>query len=189
VSVGYIPSYSQIAEHLGFKAKNAAFKLINRLVTSGYLVKCAGGRVAPEVAFFALELSEDDVSASFDAEGSSTGLFQAQTLDKLLIARPSKTKFVNVRGDSMADAGILDGDIAVVETELQATHGDFVVAEMDGCITLKELQMIQGRPHLVPHNTSMQAQSPRKTLNVIGVVKGVVRRYRPFLAGRAKLTN
>lgn len=187
--VGCIPSYSQIAEHLGFKAKNAAFKLIERLVAGGYLMKCSGGRVAPDVAFFALELSDDDVRAGFDAEAISTGLVQAQTLDQLLIAKPSKTKFVNVRGDSMVDVGILNGDIAVVETDLQATHGDFVVAEMDGCVTLKELRVSQGRPRLVPHNATMQAQTPRKTFHVIGVVRGVVRRYRGLPGSRAKPTN
>ena len=188
-TVGCIPSYSQIAEHLGFKAKNAAFKLIERLVTRGYLMKCTGGRIAPEVAFFALELSDDEVRAGFGAETGSTGLVQAQTLDQLLVARPSKTKFVNVRGDSMVDAGILNGDIAVVETDKQAIHGDFVVAEMDGSITIKELQVVQGRPRLVPHNTTMQAQTPRNTLNVIGVVKGIVRQYRQLPGRRAKLTN
>lgn len=188
-STGCIPSYSRIAAHLGFKAKNAAFKLIQRLISSGHLVKCPGGRIAPGVDFFAMDLSDDEVRAGFGAEGSATGLVQAQTLDQLLIARPSKTVFVKLRGDSMVEAGILSGDIAVVETALQATQGDIVIAEIDGSVTIKELQISQGHALLVPHNMGMHTLAPRKSLNIIGVVKGIVRSFRSSPPGGAKLTK
>lgn len=55
-----------------------------------------------------------------------------QALDQLLMAKPSKTVLVKVRGDSMLNAGILSGDVAVVETSSQALTGDIVVAEIDG---------------------------------------------------------
>lgn len=187
--IGCIPSYSKLAAHLGFKAKNAAFKLVDRLVASGYLLKGPGGRLIPDVAFFALELSDDVVRAGFGAEGSATDLLQPQAIDQLLISKPSKTFLVSVRGDSMMDAGILSGDIAVVETDLQSASGDIVVAEIDGSITVKELQIKKGRPWLVPHNSSIEAQTPRESLRVVGVVRGIVRRYKPLPTGRGTLTR
>lgn len=185
--LGCIPSYSQISAHLGFKAKNAAFKLVNRLIASGYLIKGPGGRLIPDVAFFALELSNDIVRAGFGSDGSSTGLLHSQAIDQLLISRPSKTVLVSLRGDSMVDAGILNGDIAVVETDLQSVSGDIVVAGIDGSITVKELQIKKGRPWLVPHNSSIEAQTPQESFKVIGVVRGIVRRYKPLPVGRGSL--
>lgn len=187
--MGCLPSYSQMANALGFKAKNAAFKLTQRLIASGHLTKSTGGRLAPGPGFFTLELSEDEVRAGFGAVGNATGLVQAQTLDQLLVSRPSKTVFLKVRGESMVDAGILSGDVAVVETSSQAVHGDIVIAEIDGCHTIKELRMDHGRYRLVAHGVDTRAVAPKETLNIIGVVRGIVRSFRPSPAGKAKQSN
>ena len=188
-SAGCFPSYSRIASHLGFKAKNAAFKLIERLVASGHLVKSPGGRVVPSELFFTLDISDDEVRAGFGADMGGSGLMQAQALDQLLSTKPSKTVFVKLRGDSMVDAGILSGDIAAVEITHKASPGEFVVAEADGHVTVKEFQMVAGRPRLVPHNASMAALDPQTSLNIIGVVRGIVRTFRPPPAGKAELTK
>lgn len=187
--VGCIPSYSEMARALGFKAKNAAFKLTQRLVASGHLEKSIGGRLVPGPGFFTVDVRDDEVRAGFGCEGNATGLLQAQALNQLLIARPSKTVFLKVRGDSMVDAGILSGDVAVVETSMQAVHGDVVVAEIDGSHTIKEYRTDRGRPHLASHGQDRRCMSAKKTLNIIGVVRGVVRSYKPLLAGRDKLAK
>ncbi|KVE21812.1 LexA family protein [Burkholderia vietnamiensis] len=185
--MGCMPSYSQISKVLGFNTKNAAFKLAQRLIASGHLARAVGGRLAPGPAFFTLELSDDEVRAGLGADGDATGLVQAQALDQLLMARPSKTVLVKVRGDSMLDAGILSGDVAVVETSLQASTGDIVVAEIDGSQTIKEFRNERGQPRLVSHGIDSQAVTPEKTLNIIGVVRGIVRSYKPPTYGGAKL--
>lgn len=185
--LGCLPSYSVIAQALGFEAKNAAYKMGLRLIRSGHLCKAPGGRLAPGPEFFTLEVSEDEVRAGFGSEHGATGLVQAQTLDQLLVARPSKTVFVKVRGESMTDAGILSGDIAVVETVRQAVHGDIVVAEIDGDYSIKELQLDRRGPCLVPRQAGLKPKRPTRTFNVIGVVKGIVRTFRSTSAPRAKL--
>lgn len=187
--VGRMPSYSEMAKALGFKAKNAAFKLTQRLVASGHLGKSVGGRLVPGPEFFTVDVSDDEVRAGFGCEGNATGLLQAQALDQLLIARPSKTVFLKVRGDSMVDAGILSGDVAVVEASMQAVHGDVVVAEIDGSHTIKEYRTDCGKPRLAAHGQDRQSMSAKETLNIIGVVRGIVRSYKPSLAGRAKLAK
>jgi repressor LexA len=185
--MGCLPSYNQISKVLGFTTKNAAFKLAQRLIASGHLTKAVGGRLAPGPAFFTLELSDDEVRAGFGADGNATGLVQAQALDQLLMARPSKTVLVKVRGDSMLNAGILSGDVAVVEASLQASTGDIVVAEIDGSQTIKEFRNDRGQPRLVSHGIDGKAVTPEKTLNIIGVVRGIVRSYRPPAYGGSKL--
>jgi repressor LexA len=186
---GCVPSYSEMAKTLGFKAKNAAFKLTQRLIASGHLEKSIGGRLVPGPAFFSVNMSDDEVRAGFGAEGNATGRFQAQALDQMLIARPSKTVFLKVRGDSMADAGILTGDVAVVETSMHAVHGDVVVAEIDGNFTIKEYRIDRGKPRLAAHGQDRRSMSAEETLNVIGVVRGIVRSYKPSHTDRAKLAK
>lgn len=136
-----------------------------------------------------MDLSDDEVRAGFGADIEANGLMQAQALDQMLTAKPSKTVFVKLRGDSMVDASILSGDIAAVEITHQAVPGEIVIAEADGHVTVKEFQMVAGRPRLVPRNAGMQALDPQKSLNIIGVVRGIVRTFRPPRTGEAKLTK
>lgn len=187
--LGCLPSYRQLADELGFEAKNAAFKLCQRLIAAEYLSKSTGGRLIPGSKFFTLDASDDEVRAGFGAEGSATGLTQAQAMEQLLVTKPSKTVLVKVRGDSMMDVGVLSGDVAVVETGTQAVHGDIVVAEIDGNHTIKEIRMSGGRPCLVAHGPGVGVVAPKRTLNVIGVVRGVVRSYKPLTAHKGLLSR
>lgn len=186
---GCMPSYSVLAKALGFKAKNAAFKLMQRLVASGHLCKAAGGRLAPGPLFFTLELSDDYVRAGFGADTVPTGLVQEQALGQLLPTKPSKTVLVKVRGNSMVNAGIFSGDVAVVETGPQASHGDIVVAQIDGSCTVKELRVERGRARLVAHDGTGESVSPQHALSVIGVVRGIVRSYGAPAQRGAKLSR
>ena len=61
-------------------------------------------------------------------------------LNKVLVRHREATFYVRVSGESMTDAGILDGDLAVVDKELQAQDGDFVIAFVDGEFTIKEFR-------------------------------------------------
>jgi DNA polymerase V len=58
-------------------------------------------------------------------------------LNSLMVRRPSSTFFVRVEGDSMRDAGILTGDILVVDRSERARHGAVVLAVLDGEFTVK----------------------------------------------------
>ncbi len=74
-------------------------------------------------------------------------------LNALIVQHPSATFFVRASGDSMTGAGIDEGDLVVVDRSLRATHGDLVIAYLDGEFTLKELRT---RPvlQLVAHNVN-----------------------------------
>ena len=85
---------------------------------------------------------------------------------------------IPIKGESMIDAGINDGDIAVVERGTAASAGDFVVAIVDNEFTLKELDIERGKFILRPHNKGFPIIRPQDSLEIYGVMVGLVRRYR-----------
>ena len=92
---------------------------------------------------------------------------------------PSATYFVKASGDSMIDGGISDGDLLIVDSAITASHGDIVIAAVDGEFTVKKLQL---RPtvQLIPMNSAYSpiTISSEDTLDVFGVVIHVVKAMR-----------
>lgn len=171
-----LPSYAKIARLLGFRSKNAAMKLVKRLVDCGFLRRTGENRIAPTEGFLARPMAQEKVAAGQPAAASDTG-GDVISIDQVLIRKPSRTVLVSVKGDSMTDAGILDGDIAVVERGLAARKGDFVVAMVDNEFTLKELSYEQGKPILRPHNRAYPTIRPTTDLEIVGVVVAQFRSY------------
>jgi repressor LexA len=83
---------------------------------------------------------------------------------------------LRVRGDSMVNAGILDGDVAVIEQRAHADNGDIVVAMIEDSVTLKRYFKEKGRFRLAPENSS---HSPIFTqdIRILGKLRGIVRTY------------
>ena len=99
-------------------------------------------------------------------------------LNEQLIRHPAATFFVRVEGDSMIDAGIQDGDVAVLERTGVAREGDIVAAYVDGRLTLKKLARISGTFVLVPCNKMYPVIRPEHTLEIYAILVGLVRKYR-----------
>ncbi len=99
-------------------------------------------------------------------------------LNDLLIKHPAATFFVRVEGDSMRDAGILSGDILVVDRALEAVHGKIVVAVIDGEFTVKRLHIHSGGVTLLPENPAYPALEvkPGSEFQIWGVVTYVIHR-------------
>ncbi len=72
-------------------------------------------------------------------------------LNQLCIRQPEATFLLRVEGDSMLEAGIFPDDILVVDRSLEASHGDVVVASLNGEFTVKELRL-KPQPMLMPRN-------------------------------------
>lgn len=91
---------------------------------------------------------------------------------------------LDVIGDSMRDAGILEGDQVVVRQRSVASDGDVVVATMEGETTIKRLRRHEGRVVLVPENTRYPLIEVRAEEAIIqGVVVGLMREYRESKTG------
>lgn len=182
-----LPSYAKLAELLGFRGKAGAFKVVNRLIAAGFLEETSGGRLAPTERFFELPRLDNTLRAGLTESTSWSGGVEAHAIDRLLVEHPTRTVLVPIRGDSMIDAGVLDGDTAVVEKTEHAQSGDFVAALIDGQYTIKELRYERRKPILVPHNKQYETIRPQQELQILGVVKGIVRRYeRAYRSARTK---
>lgn len=95
--------------------------------------------------------------------------------DDMLVKNPMATYFVRVKGDSMMNAGITDGDVVVVDRSLEPSIGHIVLAEVDGEFTVKYL----GKEELLPANTKCKAIhfSDAERIAIIGVITGSMRRF------------
>lgn len=172
-----IPSFQRIAELMGFASKAAASKLMDRLAGAGFFERTPDDDAwIPGERFFERPLADTAVRAGAPdmIEGGQGQLF---LVDRYLVRQPSRTVMVPVKGNSMIDAGIHDGDIVVVVRTKAANAGDFVIAIVDDEFTLKELAFEKGKFVLKPHNPAYPVIRPQGELEIFGVVTGLVRRY------------
>lgn len=97
-------------------------------------------------------------------------------LNEFMVKHPSSTFFVRVEGESMRDAGILSGDMLVVDRSLTPTHGRIVVAILDGEFTVKRMLIEEGQVYLAPENPdySKIVVNPASLFQVWGVVTYVI---------------
>jgi len=97
-------------------------------------------------------------------------------LNEHLIAHPSATFFVRVKGDSMINAGIFNGDILIVDRSIEATNNKIVVAVLNGEYTVKRLKKRQGKITLFAENPNFPPIeiSDNSDFEIWGVVAHVV---------------
>ncbi len=170
-----MPGYKEIMALTGFKSKNAVYKLINRLVESGVVQKDSQGRLAPRQIMGELPLL-GLVEAGFPTPAEETNLDRV-TLDEWLIRDRNSTFILKVKGESMKDAGIYEGDYVLVERTNSPKLGDIVIAEVDGSWTMKYFRKDSTGYYLEPANPAFSNIRPESEMNISAVVKAVVRKY------------
>lgn len=124
-----------------------------------------------------LPLFVERVQAGFPSPAQDY-IEQRLDLNSLVILRPEATFFLQVRGHSMVDAGILDGDIVVVDRSITAASGHIVVAEIDGQFTIKTYWRRGNVVRLVPANKAFKTIELQdgETLTIFGVVTWILHR-------------
>lgn len=171
-----MPSYSEIMSLVGFKSKNAVAKLVNRLVGEGVLDKDGAGRLVPNKLFGEVPVL-GLVEAGFPSAAEEE-LIDTMSIDEYLIPHNKEaTYMLEVKGDSMIDAGICEGDLVIVERGPEPKVGDIVIAEVDGGWTMKYLRKKDGKTFLEPANKDYKPIFPENDLKVAAIVRGVVRKY------------
>jgi repressor LexA len=171
-----IPSYSSLCEILGIASKSWVKAVLDRLAKAGFVERTPDGMWVPTRQFFARPFAESSVQAGMPLSVTATQ-GDYYVIDEMLITTPSLTTMIPVKGDSMMDAGIRDGDVAVVEKRHLANVGDIVVAIVDGDFTLKELGKERGKYILIPANPAFPVIRPQGTLEIFGVLVGLIRKY------------
>lgn len=172
-----IPSYSVLASLWGISAKSWVAECVKRFEEAGYLDWTPDKQLKPGARFFERRLAESSVQAGLPNPAISDG-YDLITIDDHLIRFPSKTCLVRVKGDSMVDAGILEGDLLVVEQQPNANVGEIVVAIVDNEFTVKYLDRERGAFVLKPANKAYPVIRPRGRMEIFGVMAGLVRRTR-----------
>ena len=170
------PSMSKLCQVVGLNSTASVFAMVGRLTEGGYLQRI-DGRVAPGPRFSARTVL-GPVRAGLPQPVSQEAP-QTLTLDDYLIDHPDRTTLHRVRGDSMSDAHIADGDLVAVEHHTPPRPGDIVLAVVDGELTVKSLALdAVGEYYLRPANPAYADIRPTSGLEVLGVVVSVVRRLR-----------
>jgi repressor LexA len=104
-------------------------------------------------------------------------LSDTMSLDEYLIRNKEATYMLKVSGDSMIDAGIMPGDMVLVERGVPEKDGHIVVAEIDGKWTMKYLRKRNGKVYLEAANKKYPLFYPKEDLKIAAVVRAVIRKY------------
>ncbi len=170
-----MPSYAEIMSILGFKSKNAVYKLINKLVDMGLVEKDSNGKLLPKNLFQEVKLL-GLVEAGIPTMADEADL-DTLNLDSYLIKNRMASYLLEVKGDSMIDEGIHEGDLVIVERREDAKDGDIVIAEVDGGFTMKYLRKKGNKVFLEPANKNYKPIYPEHDLKISAIGKGVIRKY------------
>lgn len=169
-----MPSYSEMMSLFNFKSKNAVYRVVNKLIAAGIVVKDTVGKLLPTEHFNELPLV-GLVKAGLPAQGDT--ISDSLNIEDYLIRKRESSFLLTVDGDSMIDAHIADGDIVVVEKTNTAKDGDIIVAQVDGEFTMKYLRITKSKTWLEPANKKYSPIYPAYELTIIGIIKGVLRKY------------
>ncbi len=181
---GYAPSFEEIAEHFSFQSLATVHEHLSNLERKGYIRRSynesrsievlppKGTAGASEIPLLGLVAAGAPIESVLHGES-------IQVPDQML-PRQGPNYALRVRGDSMIDDHILDGDLVVVHGRQTADNGEMVIALVNGAdATVKRyFREPGGWVRLQPANASMQPlRFPENELLIQGVVVGVIRRY------------
>ena len=170
-----MPGYKEIMALVGFKSKNAVYKLINKLVDDEVLEKDSRGKLTPMKIFGEIPLLgvvEAGIPTTVDQDNS-----ESISIDQYLVGNKEHTYLLQVKGDSMIEEGIHEGDLVLAERRGDPKDGDIVIAEVDGGWTMKYFKKKSNQIYLQPANKNYSPIYPQYDLRVAAIVRGVIRKY------------
>jgi repressor LexA len=185
---GCSPSIPEIQREFGFRSPNAVQGHLLALEAKGVIRRANRGSRQIDVTgvpdremahpeTFALPLYGQIAAGPPQSFGDSRAESYLSMDEVTLGFKPKSSCFgLRVRGDSMKDAGILQGDVVVVEPTPSPQANQIVVALIDGENTLKRLVQVKGKWFLKAENPAYPELHPRSDLVIQGVVRTVVRR-------------
>lgn len=188
---GYSPTLSEISHATHHKSNSTVHTIIRALVEKGYVQKVDGNtrvlKIIDEKAASGLLGQSPSIELplmGFIAAGrplephtDPNATFQ---ISASMISGKKTAYVLQVKGESMIEEGILDGDYVVIEKSEIASNGDIVVALVDDSLaTLKKFYKEGDRVVLRPANSAMEPIYPNQ-LKIQGVAVGVVRKFKTY---------
>jgi len=172
-----LPSYTEMQSLFGYSSKGGVSVLMAHLLKRGVLKRDSKGKFLPTPVLEGGLRLLGTVQAGFPSPAEEE-LVDTLSLDEFLIKNPQASYLVKVSGDSMIDAGIMQGDLVIVERGRQPRHGDIVIAQVDGEWTMKYYEKRGAKVLLRAANRKYPPIEPKAELVIGGVVVANVRKYR-----------
>ncbi len=203
VNTGFPPTRAELASVLGFKSANAAEDHLRALARKGVIELTAGASRGIRLTDLANESIEADVDTELPADRPrlktlpGAGFLLLPLIGRVaaghpILATENIEKEINVdldmfaerpdyllkvKGLSMRDAGILDGDLLAIKKVSDARNGQIVVARIDEDVTVKRLSKSGGRIELLPENPDFEPIQiqPGQDFSLEGIAVGLIR--------------
>ena len=173
-----IPSTTQLSVLWNVKARSWTHQIVQRLKEEGFLENAAGGRLRPGPRFFERTVGHA-VRAGLPQQAADVQP-ELLRIDDYLIEKPSQTILFPVKGDSMVDLGILEGDMVIIERSNSASPGQVVLAIVDNEFTLKVLARDKEGYYLEARNEKRSQDyppiRPEQELEIYGFYVGLFRK-------------
>lgn len=181
---GYPPTRAEIAQELGFKSPNAAEEHLKALARKGAIEMTPGASRGIRIPGFEPAANEDEGLPVIGRVAAGAPILAQQNVEDSCkinpeFFHPKADYLLRVRGMSMKDIGIFDGDLLAVHTTREARNGQIVVARIDDEVTVKRFQrngnkvlLIAENPEFAPIEVNLEEQD----LVIEGLSVGVIRR-------------
>ena len=187
---GVAPTHREICDHFGFSSYGTVYKHLSLLEKKGLIRRDWNQKRGVEL----VEEKEEKKETRREERSSARDLplfgyiaagrpLDVDVSDELITVPEHLTTrgdnyVLKVRGDSMVDDGILDGDLVIIARRERADNGEMVVANVNGEVTLKRLYREGEKVRLQPANSMMSPiYAAARDVAVQGVVVGLMRRF------------
>lgn len=185
---GVAPTHREICDQFGFSSYGTVYKHLSLLEKKGLIRRDWNQKRGVEL----VEKPEQDASPTTNDNVRELPLFgyiaagrplDVETSNETIpvpvhLTSRGENYVLKVRGDSMIDDGILDGDLVIIARRERADNGEMVVANVNGEVTLKRLYREGERVRLQPANSMMNPiYASARDVAVQGVVVGLMRRF------------
>ena len=178
---GITPSTREIQSHFGFASQTSVMQYISTLQRKGFLDRQARKARSLITPMQKIRITDIPIYGQIPAGMASVTEQSAEghvslDIDSVNASQNARTFALRVRGDSMIDAHILDGDLVILEDRMDAQNGDIVAALIDGETTLKRYVVERSRPYLKAENALYPDLIPARELRVQGVMISLIRK-------------
>jgi SOS regulatory protein LexA len=172
-----MPTFSELMDLWGYKTKSAVNYKLEQMIDAGFVRKDKTGRLIP----YKIEEEEGlkllgSVEAGFPSPAEEE-LLDVLSFDEYLTPNKESSYILKVKGDSMIDAGIREGDMVIVERRASYKVGQIVIASVDGEYTMKYYRKNGDKVFLEPANERYKPIYPKESFRIEAVVTAVVRKY------------
>lgn len=179
---GFPPTISEMAKAVGVKSKNAVVKMLKKLELLRLIERDSTARgvriLNPEGDFLGSGEFSAPLVGTVPAGSPILAEENVETwinLPNTLVKERKDVFLLKVRGESMKDAGILDGDLVIVSPGREVRNRDIAVALIEGEATVKRFIEIEGRRYLKAENPKYKNIYPSTEWSIVGKVVGVIR--------------